>query len=142
MVLSPLEKLCRSKGIKLTAQRRLIARVLSESQDHPDVESVYKRAIHLDQKISLATVYRTLRLFEEANILSRHDFGEGRSRYENASTDHHHHLIDTQTGKIIEFYNEKLELLQKEIAAELGYALVGHRLELYGVPVKQNKEKI
>lgn len=141
MKLTHLENLCHQKGLRMTDQRRIIVKVLSESQDHPDVEAVYKRASLLDSKISLATVYRTLRLFEEANILSRHDFGDGRSRYEEASCQHHHHLIDTNTGKIIEFHNEKIEAIQKEIANELGYLLVGHKLELYGVPLdKKLKE--
>jgi len=138
MALTHLEKICQQKGLRMTEQRRIIVQVLSESQDHPDVEAVFKRAIQIDPKISLATVYRTLRLFEEANILSRHDFGDGRSRYEEASCQHHHHLIDTHTGKIIEFHNERIEALQKEIATELGYYLVGHRLELYGIPLNGN----
>lgn len=132
-----LEKQCQQKGLRMTDQRRIIVRVLSESQDHPDVDAVYKRVSQIDSKISLATVYRTLRLLEEANILSRHDFGDGRSRYEEASCQHHHHLIDTHTGKIIEFHDERIEALQKEIANKLGYELVGHRLELYGVPFKE-----
>jgi len=141
MTLSHLEQLCQEKGLRMTEQRRIIARVLSESQDHPDVEVVYRRVSQIDPKISLATVYRTLRLFEEANILSRHEFGDGRSRYEKASCEHHHHLIDTHTGKIIEFHDERIEGLQAEIARDLGYQLVGHRLELYGVPVKRDWKK-
>lgn len=136
MIPSQLEKLCKQKGLRMTEQRRIIVRVLSQTQDHPDVETVHKRVNATDSRISLATVYRTLRLLEEANILSRHDFGDGRSRYEDASCQHHDHLIDTHTGQIIEFHNEWIESLQKEIATDLGYQLVGHRLELYGVPLK------
>ncbi|MBI2707096.1 MAG: transcriptional repressor [Proteobacteria bacterium] len=136
MTLSHLEQLCQVKGLRMTEQRRVIVRVLSESQDHPDVDALYKRVSQLDSKISLATVYRTLRLFEEAHILNRHDFGDGKSRYEEASNEHHHHLIDTHTGQIIEFHDERIEALQKEIAKNLGYRLVGHRIELYGIPIK------
>jgi Fur family ferric uptake transcriptional regulator len=141
MNLSPLEQLCQEKGLRMTEQRRIIVRVLSESQDHPDVGAVYKRANQISSKISLATVYRTLRIFEEAHILSRHEFGDGRSRYERASCGHHHHLIDTHTGQIIEFHDERIEALQNEIAKHLGYQLVGHRLELYGIPLKGSKKK-
>jgi len=136
MTLSHLEQLCHKKRLRMTQQRRIIVRVLSESQDHPDVEAVYKRVSQIDSKISLATVYRTLRLFEEASILNRYEFGDGRSRYETACLTHHHHLIDTHTGQVIEFYDERIESLQKEIAKELGYHLVNHRLELYGIPLK------
>ena len=118
----------------MTDQRRVIARVLSEAVDHPDVERVYRRAVEIDPKISIATVYRTVRLFEEANILTRHDFGDGRARYEEMTGDHHDHLIDVQSGRVIEFRNEEIEKLQHAVAATLGYALVGHRLELYAVP--------
>lgn len=142
MILSHLERLCHEKGLRMTEQRRVIARVLSESQDHPDVNVVYKRVSQIDPKISLATVYRTLRLFEDAHILSRHEFRDGRSRYAEASCEHHHHLIDTHTGRIIEFHDEQIEALQKEIAKGLGYQLVGHRLELYGVPLKGIGKKI
>jgi len=142
MTLSHLEQLCQEKGLRLTEQRRIIARVLSESQDHPDVKVVYKRISQIDPKISLATVYRTLRLFEEAHILNRHEFKDGRSRYEKASSEHHHHLIDTRTGQIIEFHDEQIEALQKEIARSLGYQLVGHRLELYGVPLNRIGKKL
>ncbi len=141
MILSSLEKLCQAKGLRMTEQRRVIVRVLSESQDHPDVEAVYKRVNEVDPKISLATVYRTLRLLEEAHILNRHEFGDGRSRYEKASGEHHHHLIDTHTSQIIEFHDDRIESLQKEIAERLGYHLVGHRLELYGVRLKTMKRK-
>jgi Fur family transcriptional regulator, ferric uptake regulator len=137
---SRLEKLCREKGLKMTGQRRVIARVLSESEDHPDVEQLYRRAAAIDPRISIATVYRTVRLFEEANILERHDFGDGRARYEEASEDHHDHLIDMQGGTVIEFENEDIEALQVEIAAKLGYELIGHRLELYGVPLPGRKK--
>jgi len=133
---SRLEQLCIDKGLKMTEQRRVIARVLSESADHPDVESVYRRSVEIDSKISIATVYRTVRLFEEANILTRHDFGDGRARYEEMTGDHHDHLIDMQSGRVIEFRNEDIEKLQKAVADKLGYALVGHRLELYAVPHK------
>lgn len=131
---SRLEQLCVDKGLKMTEQRRVIARVLSEAVDHPDVENVYRRAVEIDPKISIATVYRTVRLFEEASILARHDFGDGRARYEEATGDHHDHLIDMQSGRVIEFRNEEIEKLQQAVAAKLGYALVGHRLELYAVP--------
>ncbi|MGH6990137.1 MAG: Fur family transcriptional regulator [Stellaceae bacterium] len=131
---SRLEQLCIDKGLKMTERRRVIARVLSESIDHPDVESVYRRAVQIDPKISIATVYRTVRLFEEASILTRHDFGDGRARYEEMTGDHHDHLIDMQSGRVIEFRNEEIEKLQQEVAQRLGYALVGHRLELYAVP--------
>ena len=119
----------------MTEQRRVIARVLSDAEDHPDVEQVHKRATKIDSNISLATVYRTVRLFEEASILKRHDFGDGRARYEEAPEAHHDHLIDIQSGRVIEFSNEEIERLQKRVADELGYRLVGHRLELYAVPL-------
>jgi Fur family ferric uptake transcriptional regulator len=131
---SRLERLCQTKGLKMTEQRRVIARVLSESEDHPDVEQLHRRAVAIDPRISIATVYRTVRLFEEANILERHDFGDGRARYEEISDSHHDHLIDIKTGKVIEFQNEEIEALQRKVAQELGYKLVGHRLELLGVP--------
>ena len=134
-----LEQLCADKGLRITEQRRIIARVLSESDDHPDVELLHKRANKIDSGISIATVYRTVRLFEEAGILDRHDFGDGRARYEAAPEAHHDHLIDMRSGNVIEFSNEKIEKLQEEIAKELGYKLVGHRLELYGVPLKDEK---
>ena len=119
----------------MTEQRRVIARVLSDSADHPDVEQVYRRSTEIDPHISIATVYRTVRLFEEANILARHDFGEGRARYEEMPSAHHDHLINLQTGEVIEFRNEDIEKLQHFVANELGYDLVGHRLELYAVPL-------
>ena len=136
---SRIEKLCLEKGLKMTEQRRVIARVLSDSADHPDVEKVYQRATELDPGISIATVYRTVRLFQEANILERHDFRDGRARYEEAPEVHHDHLIDLQTGRVIEFQSEDIEKLQRRIAEELGFELVDHRLELYGVPLKAGR---
>jgi len=133
---SRIEQLCVDKGLKMTEQRRVIARVLSESADHPDVEAVHQRAAAIDPKISIATVYRTVRLFQEASILERHDFGDGRARYEEAPTEHHDHLIDLQSGKVIEFRNEAIEKLQREVASRLGYKLVDHRLELFAVPLE------
>lgn len=131
-----LEKICIEKGMRMTEQRRVIARVLSVAEDHPDVEEIHRRAAALDPKISIATVYRTMRLFEESGVVERHDFQDGRSRYEEASDDHHDHLIDLKTGAVIEFVNEEIEKLQARIAEELGYTLVAHRLELYGLPLK------
>jgi Fur family transcriptional regulator, ferric uptake regulator len=128
-----LEKLCVEKGLKMTEQRRVIARVLSESTDHPDVEMVYHRAVERDPRISIATVYRTVKLFEEASILERHDFGDGRARYEERPEEHHDHLIDVKTGEVVEFSNAEIERLQAEVARTLGYRLVDHRLELFGV---------
>lgn len=130
-----IEKMCVEKGMRMTDQRRVIARVLSESDDHPDVEELYRRASDVDSNISIATVYRTVRLFEEAGILERHDFRDGRSRYEEVSEEHHDHLIDMRSGNVIEFRNEEIEALQVRIAKELGFKLVDHRLELYGVPL-------
>ncbi len=125
----------------MTDQRRVIARVLSKADDHPDVEEVYRRAAEHDEAISIATVYRTVRMFEEAGILERHDFGDGRARYEPASDEHHDHLIDVQSGRVIEFSNEEIERLQAAVAHSLGYKLVDHRLELYAVPLdKDDKE--
>ncbi len=134
-MVSRLEKICIEKGLKMTEQRRVISRVLSEAHDHPDVEEVYRRSAALDPKISIATVYRTMRLLEEANVIDRLDFGDGRARYEEAREEHHHHLIDVNSGQVIEFKNEELERLKEKIAMELGYQLIGHRLELYGVKV-------
>jgi Fur family transcriptional regulator, ferric uptake regulator len=127
------EALCAEKGLRITEQRRVIARVLSEADDHPDVEALHARASAIDSGISIATVYRTVRLFEEAGILDRHDFGDGRSRYEAAPEAHHDHLIDVETGRVIEFVDPELESLQKQIAEKLGFRLVDHRMELYGV---------
>lgn len=132
---SQLERLCLEKGMRMTEQRRVIARVLSESEDHPDVEELYRRSSKIDNKISIATIYRTVRLFEEAGILERHDFRDGRSRYETISDEHHDHLIDVNSGKVVEFHNEEIEQLQQKIAKELGYRLVDHRMELYAVPL-------
>lgn len=140
-MVSRLERLCIDKGLKMTEQRRVIARVLSDAEDHPDVEQVYRRATEIDPRISIATVYRTVRLFEEANILAKHDFGDGRSRYEEMREDHHDHLIDVQSGQVVEFHNEEIEELQRRVAEQLGYKLVGHRLELYAVPLdKKTKD--
>ena len=128
---------CENKGLRLTGQRRTIATVLEDSDDHPDVEDLYERASAQDDGISLATVYRTVKLFEEAGILDRVEFGDGRARYEDAERDHHDHLIDLTTGQVIEFVNPDIEALQEKIAAKLGFKLKGHKLELYGVPVKK-----
>ena len=130
-----IQRLCIEKGMKMTEQRRVIARVLSLAEDHPDVEEVHRRAVDLDPRISIATVYRTVRLWEEANILERHDFGDGRSRYEEVTDDHHDHLIDMKSGRVVEFQNEEIEELQDKIAKAHGMKLVGHRLELYGIPL-------
>lgn len=134
---SHLEKMCSEKGMRMTGQRRVIARILSEASDHPDVEEVHRRASALDSRISLSTVYRTVRLFEEAGILERHEFGDGRARYERVPREHHDHLIDVDTGTVIEFRNEQIESLQEAIAEELGYKLIDHRLELYGIALKR-----
>ena len=125
--------ICIDKGMRMTEQRRVIAEVLSIAEDHPDVEEVYRRASKIDDRISIATVYRTVRLFEDAGILEKHDFRDGRARYEQASEEHHDHLIDLQSGEVIEFRNEDIEKLQEFVARELGYKLVDHRLELYGI---------
>jgi Fur family transcriptional regulator, ferric uptake regulator len=135
-----LEKLCLEKGMRMTEQRRVIARVLSVSDDHPDVEEVHRRSAGIDPRISIATVYRTVRLFEEAGIIERHDFRDGRARYEEVTDEHHDHLIDLQSGKVLEFHNEEIEKLQEAVARELGYKLVDHRLELYGVPLKRRDD--
>ena len=134
-----IERLCVEKGMKMTEQRRVIARVLSSADDHPDVEEVHRRANALDSRISIATVYRTVRLFEESNILEKHDFGDGRSRYEEVSNEHHDHLIDIQTGYVIEYQNQEIEALQKKIAKAHKMKLVGHRLELYGISLDKKK---
>jgi len=135
-----LEKICIEKGMRMTGQRRVIARVLSTADDHPDVEEIHRRAIAIDPHISIATVYRTMRLFEEAGVVERHDFQDGRSRYEEASGDHHDHLINLRSGEVIEFVNEEIEQLQHKIAEEHGYRLVAHRLELYGVPLDKKSD--
>ena len=134
---SDIENKCAAKGVRLTDQRKLIAKVMSESGDHPDVDELHKRVSSLDSKISIATVYRTVKLFEEASIVAKHDFKGNKARYEQATKDHHDHLIDINTGKIIEFVNEDIEKLQKEVAKKLGYNLVDHRLELYGSKIKK-----
>ena len=141
VAISYIERLCLKKGLKMTEQRRIIARVLSESTDHPDVEQLYRRAVEHDPRISLATVYRTVRLFEETNILERHDFGHGRARYERAPEKHHDHLIDIRSGEVLEFQNEEIERLQEQVARRMGYELVDHRLALYGVPLKDGTKK-
>lgn len=139
---SRVEQLCIEKGLKMTEQRRVIAKVLSESDDHPDVEQLYQRASKIDSRISIATVYRTVKLFEEANILDRHDFGDGRARYEERPEEHHDHLIDMNSGEVIEFRDDEIERLQAYVAETLGYKLVGHRLELYGVRLKEAGREI
>ena len=135
-----IEKLCVDKGMRMTDQRRVVARVLSVAKDHPDVEELYRRAHAEDPHISIATVYRTVRLFEEAGIIERHDFRDGRSRYEEMPDVHHDHLIDMRTGRVIEFVDEDIEKLQHAIAKRLGFRLIDHRLELYGVPVDDDKK--
>ena len=128
---------CEAKGLRMTEQRRTIAHVLQDSDDHPDVEELYTRASGVDPRISIATVYRTVKLFEEAGILDKHDFGDGRARYETSDRDHHDHLIDLNSGEVIEFVDPEIEALQDKIAEKLGYRLKGHKLELYGVPIKK-----
>ena len=132
-----IEALCQQRGLRITEQRRVIAKVLSESSDHPDVDQLHARAAAIDPGISIATVYRTVRLFEEAGILDRHDFGDGRARYEAAPEAHHDHMIDVETGNVIEFVDPELEALQRQIAERLGYRLVDHRLELFGVRLER-----
>ena len=132
-----IEQKCIAKGVKLTDQRKIIAKVMSNSQDHPDVNELYLRISKLDSKISIATVYRTVKLFEESGILDKLEFGDGRARYENADREHHDHLIDINSGKVIEFVDNEIEKLQELIALRLGYELRGHKLELYGVPIKK-----
>jgi Fur family ferric uptake transcriptional regulator len=136
---SNIEALCAAKGMRMTEQRRVIARVLAESADHPDVEELYRRCAKVDDRISISTVYRTMRLFEDAGIIERHDFRDGRARYEPSSESHHDHLINLRSGEVIEFQSEEIERLQAEIARKLGYRLVDHRLELYAVPIKDEK---
>ncbi|MDX2095459.1 MAG: Fur family transcriptional regulator [Alphaproteobacteria bacterium] len=137
---SILEKKCIEKGLKMTEQRRVIARVLSDADDHPDVEALYARAVAIDSHISIATVYRTVKLFEDAHIIERHDFGDGRARYEEMPEEHHDHLIDLRSGKVVEFSNREIERLQEKIARELGYQLVDHRLELFCLPLEPKKK--
>ena len=136
-----LEEVCVAKGMRMTEQRRVIARVLEAATDHPDVEELYRRAAAIDPKISIATVYRTMKLFEDAGVVERHDFGAGRSRYEPIPDEHHDHLIDLRTGQVIEFRDEEIERLQTLMAERLGFKLVDHRLELYGVPLKDPKAR-
>ena len=135
--MTDIEEKCISKGVKLTGQRKIIARVMSEAEDHPDVDELYNRVTKIDSKISIATVYRTVKLFEEAGILAKHDFKGGKARYEEISESHHDHLIDINTGEITEFVNDDIEKLQKKVAEKLGYKLVDHRLELYGSKIKK-----
>ena len=129
---------CAQNGLRMTDQRRTVAQVLEESQDHPDVEELYARALKLDPRISIATVYRSVKLFEESGILEKLEFGDGRARYEDAKRDHHDHLIDMNSGEVVEFIDPDIEALQEKIAKRLGYRLKGHRLELYGVPIKRS----
>jgi Fur family ferric uptake transcriptional regulator len=136
-----LEEICLARGLRMTEQRRTIAQVLQAATDHPDVEELYRRASGIDPKISIATVYRTVKLFEDAGVIARHDFGAGRARYEPIPDTHHDHLIDLRTGKVIEFRNEEIEKLQQAMAEKLGFKLVDHRLELYGVPMDEPKKK-
>ena len=132
-----IEQKCRSKGVKLTEQRKIIAKIMSDSQDHPDVDELYNRASKIDSRISIATVYRTVKLFEEAGIVAKHDFKGGKARYEELNEGHHDHLIDIKTGEIIEFVDDEIEKLQQQVAEKYGYKLVDHKLELYGI--KKNK---
>lgn len=132
---------CEAQGLRMTGQRRTIAQVLEAASDHPDVEELHARATAIDPRISIATVYRTVKLFEEAGLLERHEFGDGRARYEDAERDHHDHLIDMHSGAVIEFCDPEIEALQEKIAARLGYRLKGHRLELYGVPLTRKDQK-
>jgi Fur family ferric uptake transcriptional regulator len=137
--LTAIEEACAAKGMRMTEQRRVIARVLGQAQDHPDVEELYRRASKIDDKISISTVYRTVRLLEDAGIIERHDFREGRARYEQMPEEHHDHLINLRTGEVTEFRSEEIERLQEAVARKLGYRLVEHRLELYGVPLDEKK---
>ncbi|WP_137129868.1 Fur family transcriptional regulator [Rhizobium sp. FY34] len=133
-----LEELCAERGMRMTDQRRVIARILQESDDHPDVEELYRRSTRVDARISISTVYRTVKLFEDAGIIERHDFRDGRSRYETVPEEHHDHMIDVKTGHVIEFRSAEIEALQERIAREHGFRLVGHRLELYGIPLDKD----
>jgi Fur family transcriptional regulator, ferric uptake regulator len=134
-----LEELCVERGMRMTEQRRVIARVLEASADHPDVEELYRRSSAVDSRISISTVYRTVKLFEDAGIIERHDFRDGRSRYETVPDEHHDHLIDLKNGQVIEFHSPEIEALQERIAREHGFKLVDHRLELYGIPLKEGE---
>jgi len=134
-----LEELCAERGMRMTEQRRVIARIIETSEDHPDVEELYRRSVLVDAKISISTVYRTVKLFEDAGLLARHDFRDGRSRYETVPEEHHDHLIDLKSGEVIEFHSPEIEALQERIAREHGFKLVDHRLELYGIPLKKDE---
>ena len=139
-MLSKIEKLCSEKKVKLTDKRRIIAKIISNSNDHPDVEELYHRASKIDSNIGIATVYRTVKMFEEEGIITRHDFGNGKARYEEFDeSGHHDHLIDVHSGKVIEFFNDEIEKLKEKIALDLGYKLIDHKLELYAIPIKQEK---
>lgn len=138
--LKSLEALCAERGMRMTEQRRVIARILEDSDDHPDVEELYRRSSKVDAKISISTVYRTVKLFEDAGIIERHDFRDGRSRYETVPEEHHDHLIDLKTGTVVEFHSSEIEALQERIAREHGFRLVGHRLELYGIPLSKDEK--
>ncbi|MCO5732629.1 Fur family transcriptional regulator [Rhizobium sp. SSA_523] len=133
-----LEELCAERGMRMTEQRRVIARILQDSDDHPDVEELYRRSTKIDGRISISTVYRTVKLFEDAGIIEKHDFRDGRSRYETVPEEHHDHMIDVKTGEVIEFHSAEIEALQERIAREHGFRLVGHRLELYGIPLDKD----
>ncbi len=137
---SRIERLCAEHGLRMTAPRRVIARVLSDASDHPDVDEVYRRVNAIDPRISLSTVYRTVSLLAREGIIARHDFGAGRMRFEEATSEHHDHLINVETGDVIEFHNDEIERIQERIAKELGFDLVGHRLQLFGVPIKRKRE--
>lgn len=134
-----LEELCAERGMRMTEQRKVIARIIESSEDHPDVEELYRRSVKVDAKISISTVYRTVKLFEDAGLLARHDFRDGRSRYETVPEEHHDHLIDLKSGEVIEFHSLEIEALQERIAREHGFKLVDHRLELYGIPLKKDE---
>lgn len=138
--ISAIEEACHAKGMRMTDQRRVIARVLTDASDHPDVEELHRRASAIDANISISTVYRTVKMFEDAGIIARHEFGDGRSRYEPVPDEHHDHLIDLRSGRVVEFRSEEIERLQEEIARRLGYRIVGHRLELYVVPAGESEE--
>lgn len=138
--ISAIEEACLARGMRMTEQRRVIARVLSGAQDHPDVEELHRRAVAIDDNISISTVYRTVKMLEDAGIIERHDFGDGRARYEQMPDEHHDHLIDLRSGRVIEFRSEEIEALQEEVARRLGYRLRGHRLELYAVPLDEDEQ--
>jgi Fe2+/Zn2+ uptake regulation proteins len=135
-----LEELCVERGMRMTEQRRVIAHILEQSDDHPDVEELYRRSVLVDSRISISTVYRTVKLFEDAGIIARHDFRDGRSRYETVPEEHHDHLIDLKSGEVVEFHSPEIEALQERIAREHGFKLIDHRLELYGIPLKKGED--